>query len=386
MAGAVLLVGDGSPGWSAARVVVWVALVVVEGVAWRRSSAGAAVAVVLGVVLVAVGAGFVLHVGAGAPVVGAASLTAIVTGLGLAGLGVVDLVRRRSWPVRALGAIGASTFVVVTTMVVAPAVMATNVRPVPLGSSPSTVGLAYEDVSLRTADGVDLAGWYVAPVDGAAVVLRHGAGSTRSDVLDEAAVLARRGYGVLMVDARGHGDSDGRAMDFGWWGDADVAASVSWLAARPEVDADRIGLVGLSMGGEEVIGAAPAVAGIRAVVAEGATARVAEDKAWLSDRYGVRGIVQERIEAIQYGLTDLLTSASPPTPLRGAVAEADGTSFLLITGGAVPDERVAADHIAAGARERVQVWTVPGAGHTDGLATAPSEWESTVVGFLDAHL
>ena len=136
---------------------------------------------------------------------------------------------------------------------------------------------------------MSLAGWYVPSANGAAVVLLHGAGSTRSDVLPQAAVLARAGFGVLLVDARGHGGSGGRAMDFGWHGDADIAAATDYLAARPDVDADRIGAVGMSMGGEEAIGATATNRLLRAVVAEGATARTAADEAWLSDRYGTAG-------------------------------------------------------------------------------------------------
>ena len=112
------------------------------------------------------------------------------------------------------------------------------------------------------------------PRNHAAVVLLHGAGSTRSSVLDHAVVLANHGYGVLLFDARGHGRSGGRAMDFGWYGDKDVTAAVSFLQTRPDVDDDLIAAVGLSMGGEEAIGAAASDRRIRAVVAEGATHRV----------------------------------------------------------------------------------------------------------------
>ena len=88
---------------------------------------------------------------------------------------------------------------------------------------------------MTTDDGVRLAGWYVTSTNRAAVVLLHGAGSTRSDVLDEAAVLAGDGFGVLMIDARGHGDSGGRAMDFGWYGDADIAAAADLQASLATV-------------------------------------------------------------------------------------------------------------------------------------------------------
>ena len=64
-------------------------------------------------------------------------------------------------------------------------------------------------------------------------MLLHGSGSTRSAVLDQAAVLAEGGYGVLLFDARGHGESGGRAMDFGWYGDADIAGALDYLAGAP---------------------------------------------------------------------------------------------------------------------------------------------------------
>ena len=167
-------------------------------------------------------------------------------------------------------------------------------------------------MTVTTDDGVRLAGWYLPSTNRAAVVLLHGAGSTRSDVLDEAAVLARHGFGVLMIDARGHGDSAGRAMDFGWHGDADIAAATGYLADRPDVDRQRIGVVGMSMGGEEALGATATNDLIRAVIAEGATARNAADEAWLSDQFGVRGLVQVQLERLQDVATDALTSASVP--------------------------------------------------------------------------
>jgi dienelactone hydrolase len=102
---------------------------------------------------------------------------------------------------------------------------------------------------------VELSGWYVQSSNRAAVVLLHGASSTRSNVLAQAEVLARRGNGVLLFDARGHGRSGGRAMEFGWNGELDTSAAVDYLAGRPDVDPTRVGAVGMSMGGEQVIGA-----------------------------------------------------------------------------------------------------------------------------------
>ena len=257
-----------------------------------------------------------------------------------------------------------------------------------LGSrTPADLGLAYDDAVLRTSDDVELAAWWVEPRNGAAVVVLHGAGSTRTAALDQAGVVARAGYGVLLVDARGHGESEGRGMDLGWWGERDVAAAVDFLLAQPGVAPDRIGLVGLSMGGEEAIGAAGADDRVRAVVAEGATNRVAADKAYL-DAYGVRGHLQQAIDEATYAVAGLVTSAPEPASLRDSVvaAAARGTPFLLVTAGEVDTERLAAERLQRAAPETVEVWTVPGAGHVQGLSTAPEEWARRVVGFLAAAL
>lgn len=353
-----------------------------------KPSAGARgwLLVTVGALVLAAGIGLVPQFLENLPSMGALlSISGIVGGAALVVVGTRGVLRDRTTGLKIAGVIGAIVVVAVSAWIVSPAVAATNVPPSTITHTPDALGLDYEAVTLTTSDGVELAAWYIPSTTSAAVVVMHGAGSTRSDVLDRAAVLHRNGFGALLVDARGHGDSDGAAMDFGWYGDLDVGAGVEYLATRDDVDSDRIGAIGFSMGGEEVIGAAtnPLIA---AVVAEGATARTASDKAWLSDVYGWRGWVQEQIEKVQFGVTDLLTDASSPTPLRAAVDRASDTPFLLISAGTVADEGHAVEWIRRAAPERVSVWTVEGAGHIDGLGTQPEEWERTVVDFLRAHL
>jgi pimeloyl-ACP methyl ester carboxylesterase len=386
---AVLVIVDGSWGWRLLRTAAVVALTDLvlsaarPGVEPRRGR----LAVVVGVVGVVVGIGFVPHLlESGLTVTAAASTVLLASGVTLLVAGTAAATRGHGW----LRRLGAAVLVVliaaVATWIAAPAIAVSNVPTSDLDAIPASVGLDVESVMVTTADGVELAGWYVPSENGAAVLVRHGSGSTRSNVLPEAAVLAEHGFGVLLLDARGHGASDGRAMDFGWYGDLDIAAGTRFLASRADVDPGQIGVLGSSMGGEEAIGAAATNDLVAAVVAEGATGRTAADKAWLSDEYGLRGTLQEQIERLQYGLTDLLTAASPPSSLRDAVNGSADTRFLLISAGTMPDEVDAAAHIAAGAPDRVDTWTVAGAGHTAGLQLAPEEWERRVVGFLQETL
>jgi pimeloyl-ACP methyl ester carboxylesterase len=268
-----------------------------------------------------------------------------------------------------------------------PAVIATNVPSIPHGAlTPLDMGLVATEVTVWTSDGVQLWAWYVPSQNGAAVVLRHGAGATASSTLRQASVLARNGYGVLIIDARGHGRSAGRAMDFGWHGESDIDAAVTFLLAQSGVDSNQVAVIGLSMGGEEAIAAAGADPRIRAVVAEGALARSDLDKAWLPDVYGLRGVIQVWLEKAQYGLTDLLTDATKPLSLVQAARMASLRPILLIAAGDVADEVHAAEHIREGGGDNVTIWIVPGSGHTEGLDVAPNDWEQTVIEFLESAL
>ncbi len=344
-------------------------------------------AVAGGAVVLAVGLGLAPHVIAGGlTATGVLSVVLLVAGLGVVVKGGRLLTRGRGRLAQSGIAVGMVVAVALVVWLVAPPVAATHVRDTDVSATPADIGLRYESVTLTTADGVELAAWLLPGTNGAGLVVMHGAGSTRSDVLDQAAVLVDHGYTALLIDARGHGDSRGTAMDFGWYGDLDIGAGTEFLAQRGDIDPSRIGVVGFSMGGEEAIGAAATNPRIRVVVAEGATGRTASDKTWYSDTYGWRGWVQEKIDTVQFGITDLLTDASPPPSLRSAVAAATDTAFLLVTAGKVQDEAHAAAHLASAAAERVTVWNVDGAGHTRGWDTRPQEWERRVTGFLDANL
>jgi pimeloyl-ACP methyl ester carboxylesterase len=385
----VVAVRDGSPGGRILRAAVVVVIFAGAHLIARRAGPGiAGVALtVAGTTAAGVGLGLAPPwiTKAGLAVVTVAAVVALAAGMVLlvAGHRLLGRAAGGWWAIPAVLAGAVVTLAVTSSLAIA--VAATNPPPTALGEeTPADRGLDYEEVEFRAPDGVTLSGWYLPPSNGAAVVLVHGAGSTRSGVLDHAEALAGGGYGVLLFDVRGHGLSGGRAMEFGWYGDRDVGAAVSFLGRRPEVEA--IGAVGLSMGGEEVIGAAATDSRIRAVVAEGATNRTVADKAWQSEVYGVRGSIQEVLDHLTFGLADLLTDARPPMSLRDAAALIAPRPMLLIAAGEVADEGHTARRLAEASPAAVEVWEVPGAGHVGALTTDPDGWERTVLGFLDEAL
>ncbi|MDX1662121.1 MAG: alpha/beta fold hydrolase, partial [Gemmatimonadota bacterium] len=123
----------------------------------------------------------------------------------------------------------------------------------PVGSDSSW---QVEEIFFRAPDGVELAGSiYVPDGDGPfpGAVIIHGSGeSDRSNLWARtfAETLARSGIATLLPDKRGSGESDGEWLTatFGTLA-RDALAGVDRIAARPEVDAGSVGLVGLSQGG-----------------------------------------------------------------------------------------------------------------------------------------
>ena len=82
---------------------------------------------------------------------------------------------------------------------------------------------------------------------------------------------------MLLFDRRGEGESEGDPNLFGWQGERDIHAAVAFLQGRPDVDPERIGGIGLSVGGEMMIEAAAESTALKAIVSEGASGRSVRD-------------------------------------------------------------------------------------------------------------
>ena len=285
---------------------------------------------------------------------------------------------RHRW-IRATSAI-VGTLVVVQ-MIVFPAVvalLATNrARPVGSGRTPADLGLAFEDVRIPMADGSELAAWWIPARNDAAVIVLPGSGSTRDDVLDHAALLADAGYGALLVDLRGHGDSDGRLMDLGWGAEHDVSDMVTWLESN---GVTHVGLFGLSMGGEIALTAAARDPRIGAVVAEGATGRTYEDDALVPASNPIAGAISWE----EYAMVRALAPEPEPMPLIEVVRRIDAP--VLLIEGAGPSEAQVGPLFAEAAPQTLTLWEIPESPHIGGLSTRPQEYRQRVLALFDETL
>ena len=112
---------------------------------------------------------------------------------------------------------------------------------------PGDFGLEFEDVYLETSDGVRIHGWFVPGSGGTTLVWFHGNGGNISHRVDNIAGLNRRlGVGILIIDYRGYGLSEGSPSEQGTYLDAEAA--VAHALVRPDVDPERVVLFGRSLG------------------------------------------------------------------------------------------------------------------------------------------
>ncbi|HUL79972.1 MAG TPA: alpha/beta hydrolase [Vicinamibacteria bacterium] len=131
------------------------------------------------------------------------------------------------------------------------------------GLTPATFDLAFEDVALRSADGVELKGWWV-PIASAkgTVVMVHGLNRSRIEMVRRVPFVHQEGWNALLFDLRHHGASGGEAMTFGVKEKEDVKAAVRLARERSP---GLVVLWGVSLGGASVVLAAaedPEVAGV----------------------------------------------------------------------------------------------------------------------------
>jgi uncharacterized protein len=146
---------------------------------------------------------------------------------------------------------------------------------------PEGMRLYYEPVQFKSEDGTVLRGWFIPSLDAEevlaqgdkalrrkrpGVVLCHGLGSNRGQLLNLAAHLKQQGYETLLFDFRACGQSGGKVHSFGLRERNDVLAAVHYLAERASVDRERIAVIGQDIGGIAALGAAARDYSIRALV------------------------------------------------------------------------------------------------------------------------
>jgi len=210
----------------------------------------------------------------------------------------------------------------------------------------------------------------------------HGVRANRVNMLERARFLARAGYSVLLFDFQSHGESAGRRITLGYLESRDARASVNFV--RANTPGEKVGVIGVSMGGAAALLASPPLEA-DAMVLEMVYPTI--DQA-VSDRLSVRFGNWSRV------FTPLLTwqlrprlgvsaAALRPIDRVGSIH----TPKLFIAG--AEDQYTTLEEsrqVFAAASEPKALWVVSGAKHEDLCRFAGKEYEQRILDFFGQNL
>ncbi|MFH1641100.1 MAG: alpha/beta fold hydrolase [Candidatus Omnitrophota bacterium] len=141
----------------------------------------------------------------------------------------------------------------------------------PDNTLPSQRRLPYEEVNLLSKDKLPLKGWLIFKnSQSPTVILCHGLGTNKSDLLSIAEFIYEAGFNVFLFDFRAHGESKGRIRSFGYLEQKDLEGAVDYLSGLPGLENKNLGIFGLSLGAATSIVVAARDPRIKAVVSDSA--------------------------------------------------------------------------------------------------------------------
>ncbi|MEK6256274.1 MAG: alpha/beta hydrolase [Chloroflexota bacterium] len=256
----------------------------------------------------------------------------------------------------------------------------------PITRSPADYGIAFEEITLLTEDGLSLAAWYIPSQNGAAVIAVHGYKSNRESLLEETDMLHRHGYGVLLFDMRSHGESEGEILRFGVDELQDFEAAYQYLLTRVDVDPARIGLIGSSNGGAMSILYTAQNPEIKALVAHSAYVSLQDEIATGVEHFG--GVpafpFAPLIQFFAEREVDIRAKDIAPIAVIDQISP---RPILILQGGAdvaIPTD--SGQRLYDEAEMPKELWFEPSVGHTDFDDDLPGDFEARIIAFFDKFL
>jgi uncharacterized protein len=256
-----------------------------------------------------------------------------------------------------------------------------------LKSTPADYGLDAEEVRIPGPRG-ELAAWYIPACNGSTLICCHGIHDNRSQWVEQAAHLhARHGYGALLFDFGGHGQSDPSLVTYGARETEDVAAVVEYLYRRGDVDMQHLGIMGYSLGAITAVLAMAQRPELRCLVIESGFADVERDLIKLFSRFtGLPGFPLAHL-VVYWGEKIARVRLSEIRPVQ-VVHQITPRAVFVIADllDQVADEPHDGKALYAGAHDPKRYWLVEDTGHVQAFFEHPGEWVERVGAFLNEYL
>ena len=264
--------------------------------------------------------------------------------------------------------------------------MVTNVPPELSVQTPADFGMPYKEVSTTSADGLNLVGWFIPAQNGSTIIVQHGLESTRESMLDNAEILHRHGYGVLLSTVRAHDGSDGEMIYFGQMEMQDLDAWYRYLLTRDDVEPEHIGILGESYGGFISAQYAAQNENIQAVVDHSGFYSIERTVEVYSKKQGVP-MPKLMVPLVLFWGERIAGIDSDRADSTLWVADISPRPILIIHGG--QDDYVGGEcghELYETALEPKEFWYDEAGGHANFEELYPEEYERRVTAFYDEWL
>jgi pimeloyl-ACP methyl ester carboxylesterase len=247
-------------------------------------------------------------------------------------------------------------------------------------TTPAQFGLEYEEVHFPSRDGLNLFGYFLKGTRPEAIILAHGMGGGGVTLSMHGNALQKAGYNVLMLDLRGHARSEGNTID-GVQEINDILGAVDYLHTRPEIAADKLGALGISLGARVALHAALKTESLRALLLEGLGPNCLEDHGGRPTT--LRRKINYPINWLTYKVGDFISGTSPESN-TSALRRLHRPVLVISTGRG--KEQYFSRLLFEAASEPKELWEIPLARHAAGYFQDSKVYAERMVRFFDANL
>lgn len=270
----------------------------------------------------------------------------------------------------------------------------THPKPAPLDISPvdyqelAGQELLWSDEQWKSIDGLDVHGWFLRGKPSApAIVLSHGEGQTRSDLLRLGVRLWSAGYNVVLYDLRGHGQSAVNWSSLGKYEADDLVRGLQRLKElrdanqKPFFDTTRIGLYGVGVGGYASIVAAAQTENVRAVVVDSVYSDIPRFvHGQLKEAFGLNNRTSDFL--IDLGLNLYLGSAGNQITAAEAIRSFQHIPLLMLTSNNAGELRLSTGDLFLQAQQPKEIRDLPRSRLTRLYGPEAQEYDKVVIDFF----
>src|SRR6476659_6283885 len=241
--------------------------------------------------------------------------------------------------------------------------------------------LNFRELTFTSRDGLTLFGRFTPSRNQATILLLHPLGSSNTNMLIYAEFLAHAGYGIFMIDLRAHGSSDGDTSTYGLREAEDIAGALDYLLHRPDVNGQKIGALGISLGAQAALRGALKADCLGALVLEGLGPTA------LSDHGGrpksLRRWINYPFNWIYYHAYEFMIGGRDTSVIE-AIGRIAPRPILLIASG---EKDIYFNRLFFQAtNEPKDLWELPNGEHGAAILVDPQAYRQRVVEFFDKAL